>query len=262
VATFDEAIPPGQEGKITLKMNTSNESGTMSKSANVFSNDPQRPMTKIELKAAVKEYIQVSPGYHVVLNGYSGDKVKATIAISAASDEPLELANVTSSIDESIQYKLTTVKKGKEYSLEINTGTGLTKSFHGKVTVGTTHPKKPKIELVVIGSVKSDIKIAPRYLYFGVIDTTAETTDPTSLVRTATLESMRARATSIERIESSDWIKTSVKSDAKNLKHTVTITLDKSKLSRKGDFREEITVYLQCNKKQETATILVAGKVR
>jgi len=262
VATFDKAIPPGQEGKITLKLNTSNESGSISKSANILTNDPHKGMASITLSATVKEYIQVSPSYHIALNGFSGDKVKAAVTISATTDDPLELTKVTSDVDELIQYKLKTIKKGKEYSLEINSGAGLIKSFHGKVTVATNHPKKPKIDLVVLGSVKSDIKIAPRYIYFGVIDASAETIDPKSLVRTATLENMRGRPSTVEKIEAHDWLKTSVESDAKNMKHTVTITLDKGRLSKKGDFREEITVHLRCNNQPQTATILVAGKVR
>jgi len=55
VANFDKAIPPGQEGKITLKINTRNRKGKLRQYANIFSNDPQNPKTKISINGLITD---------------------------------------------------------------------------------------------------------------------------------------------------------------------------------------------------------------
>ena len=54
MAKYDTAIPPGGEGKITLKVNTKGYDGWISKRARVHTNDPRRRIMKLTLKAFVK----------------------------------------------------------------------------------------------------------------------------------------------------------------------------------------------------------------
>ncbi len=260
MATFDKAIPPGQEGSITLRMDTRNAGGSFSKSANVFSNDPNSPMAQIELRAHVKQYIRVSPGYRVMLEGFYGDKAVATINISSVIPEPLKITEVTSDIDEAIKYKLTTIQKDKEYALEINAGSGITRQTQGRVSIKTNYAKRPQIEILVTTSLKSEISFAPRYLYYGIIDTSKETADPTSLVRSAVFENTKGRPFTIERIKAPDWATTSIESDPKSTKQTITIKLNKNRL-QKGEIKDKVIVHIRCNERQEAPVILIAGKV-
>jgi hypothetical protein len=63
VASFDPAVPPGGEGKITLKINTKGYQGSVRKSARVKSNDPEKPDIILALKATVKVPVYVSSRY-------------------------------------------------------------------------------------------------------------------------------------------------------------------------------------------------------
>ena len=82
VASFDKAIPPGQEGKVTLTVNTRNKRGKLSDGATIFSNDLQNPKTKISVTAFVKQYISVEP-ITIRLIGYSGENIGKKVTITS-----------------------------------------------------------------------------------------------------------------------------------------------------------------------------------
>ena len=93
MADFDKAIAPGQEGKITLKLNTSRRQGKLTKTAAVTSNDPNMPNTTITLSCFVKEFISIKPSARINIVGYEGDKLSQKLTITAT--EGFEQAMVT-----------------------------------------------------------------------------------------------------------------------------------------------------------------------
>lgn len=154
MADFDKAIPPGQEGTITLKVDTKNKKGQLKQIATVFSNDPNSPVTKISTTVSIKQYIDVLPGTRVFLHGTAGEVVAREITIVSHDDKAVTIKKIASDIDDKIEYKLKTVKEGKEYRLEIKTRSGLTDVFRGKIIVETDSQKKPAIELSVMSKVQ------------------------------------------------------------------------------------------------------------
>ncbi len=48
-------INPGGEGKISAKVDIRGRTGTISKSVQVFSNDPKRPTVTLSIKALMKK---------------------------------------------------------------------------------------------------------------------------------------------------------------------------------------------------------------
>jgi hypothetical protein len=48
-------IKPGDKGKISVKVDISGRSNELSKSIQVFSNDPKRPVVTLFLKAIIKK---------------------------------------------------------------------------------------------------------------------------------------------------------------------------------------------------------------
>jgi len=48
-------LKPGEKGKITAKVDIKGRRGIISKSVQVFSNDPKRPVVTLFLKAMIKE---------------------------------------------------------------------------------------------------------------------------------------------------------------------------------------------------------------
>jgi hypothetical protein len=122
--------------------------------ATVFSNDPGSPATKISTIVSIKQYIEVVPGTRIFLQGASGEVVASDVSIVSHDAQAVTIKKITSDIDDKIEYKLKTVKEGKEYRLEIKTRSGLTDVFRGKITVETDSRKKPAIELSVMSKVQ------------------------------------------------------------------------------------------------------------
>jgi hypothetical protein len=195
------------------------------------------------------------------LTGYYGDNAEQKLVITSLTDEPFSITDVSSSIEDKIQYDLTTEKEEKEYSLEIKTRSGIEESFRGSITLTTTSQKKPKITITVMASVKKEIRVAPEYLYFGIIDTSKKDLDEKSLQRITVISQMRKDNLAIKNIETSkDWIKTALVTNQEGKQFTVTISLDKNKLPQ-GKFREIVTLHTQSEEKSEVTKIIVEGKV-
>lgn len=262
VASFDKAIPPGQEGKVTLKVFTKNKKGKFRHGATIWSDDPQMPTTKISISGFVKQYLSVEPSTRLRLRGYYGDNIKKKVTITSLDEHPLKITDITSDIEDKIDYKLKTIQKNKKYSLEIKTRSGIKDSFRGKVVLKTNHQKKPEIELSVMGKLKNEVKVAPQYIYFGIIDTNKEAIDPKSLKRKTMISRFKGDNLTIQKIETSrDWITTETETNEKGKKYTVVIRLDKDKLP-KGEFRENVTVHTKYNEKYEVANIIIEANVK
>lgn len=195
------------------------------------------------------------------MTGYYGDNAKQKLTITSLTDEPFTITDVSSSIDDKIEYDLKTETKEKEYSLEIKTLSGIEEPFRGSIILTTTSQKKPQISITVMASVKQEIRVAPEYLYFGIIDKSKKDLDEKSLERTTVISQMRTDDMTIKNIETSkDWIQTALDTNQEGKQFTVTISLDKDKLPQ-GKFREIVSIHTQSEGKSEVAKIIVEGKV-
>ena len=126
----------------------------------------------------------------------------------------------------------------------------------------TSSLRKPEVGIVVSGSMKNVVKVAPAYLYFGIINSSMKAINPQSLKRTAMIERLSGDDLTIRKVETNkDWITTETETIEKGKKHTIVITLDKDKLP-KGEFREKVAVHTEYSKKSEVVTIIIEGKVK
>jgi hypothetical protein len=193
--------------------------------------------------------------------GYYGDIVKKEVTIASLEEKPFKITGITSDIEGNIEYELKTVQEGKEYRLEIKTRSGIKEPFQGRVVLKTSHQKKPQLELLVIGKLEKEVKVAPVYLYFGIIDTGKGVIDPKSLERTVVVSKFREGDLTIHKIETSkDWITAETETNEKGEKYTVVIRL-KDKLP-KGKFRENITIHTEHLKRTDVSNIIIEGKVK
>ena len=171
----------------------------------------------------------------------------------------MEIQDIQSTIDDIITYELKTVTEGKEYTIDVKTKGGLKESFRGEILLKTSSQKKPELKLSIMGRVKQELKVAPPFLHFGIIDTTKETTTPESLERTVRISKMRGNDLIIEEVKAPDWIMAKTISE-KAAMHTIVITLDKNNLP-KGPFKETIKIHTKHGGKTEVAKVIIEGKV-
>ena len=90
----------------------------------------------------------------MLLQGYYGDTITKNVTITSHADQAVTIKSISSDIDSKIEYKLNTIKEGKEFGLEIKTRSGLKDIFRGKIILETNNQKKPTLELTVMSRIE------------------------------------------------------------------------------------------------------------
>ena len=242
-----------------MKLNTSRRQGKLTKTATVASNDPNTPSTSITLSCLIREYISIKPGNRINLMGYEGDELSQKLTISAMEGQEFDITEVKTDLTNKIRYKLETVTRGKEYTLDVSSISKEEGMVRGQIELITTSRKKPSLVLPVFVRIQGEVEVKPASLYFGKIDTSAGPITPDNLTRSVVIKKARGEELEIKKVkESRNWIATKTEANEKGVQYTVVITLDKDKMP-KGRFDE--TVEIKTNKKKEPLVVNIKGEV-
>ena len=160
MASFDRAIPPGGEGKVTLKVKTKGYQGTIRKSARVKSNDPKNSNLILVVKATVEVPVFVSRRY-VHIQGQGDKAVHRDVLIRAELNKPLSLTPVEFTLDKKVTYVLETIKKDKEYRIRFTSVPGVKENYRGLLKLKTNYSEQPEITISIYGRFRH-VKPAPR----------------------------------------------------------------------------------------------------
>lgn len=91
MASFDEAIPPGQEGSIQVKVKTSHLRGLSRRTVTVTSNDPESPKTNLIISLEVVGSVNILPTNRIVLNDTNERYRQVKLLVSKDETETGEL---------------------------------------------------------------------------------------------------------------------------------------------------------------------------
>jgi hypothetical protein len=150
VAYFERTIPPGGEGKITLKLNTSGYEGLLRKTATVYTNDPVKQVETLSFFGHVKVPIHVSSRL-VYLRGKTTDTVTKTITISGELDKPLKIQPVEFNLNNKLTYRIDELKAGKLYEVHFTSLPNAGNFYQGNLKLRTNYPEKPEIDIWIRG---------------------------------------------------------------------------------------------------------------
>jgi hypothetical protein len=165
VARFDRAIPPGGEGKITLKVDLGGYQGKVVKSASVVSNDPLNSRTTLTLQGTVKNLIEVRPANSVVFRGMADQQTEKPIDIIGAS-QSFHITKAESNLEDKVAYRLETVEEGKQYRLKISNRLKQG-SYSGFVKLHTDLVQKSEVIIRVTGSIEGEVSVNPKSVPVG-----------------------------------------------------------------------------------------------
>ncbi len=148
MAFFDRTIPPGGEGKITLRINTRGYDGEIRKTARVYTNDPLKSIQTLTIRALVKAPITVSPG-HVYLKVATGQVVTRTVRVTAGGNKPLKLepGDFSLSISRKVRYKVEEVEAGREFKVHFTSMPNNVGIYLGFLKLKTNYPERPDITI-------------------------------------------------------------------------------------------------------------------
>ena len=150
MAHFDRAIPPGGEGKITLKLSTRGYDGKVRKSARVYTNDPNSPTDIITIEAFVKTPIVVSPK-SVFIQGKITERLTRSVDIKGDPAKPLKIEPVKFTLNNKLKYSIEEVSAGKHYRINFTSIPSVAEHYRGTLRLRTNYPEKPELLIFVRG---------------------------------------------------------------------------------------------------------------
>ncbi len=169
MAQYDKVIPPGQEGKITLEVAGKKVSGTWTKSATVYTNDPANAQLTLTMTGREIQYVNVAPSGRVYLQGRYGDKVAKTLSIRS-NEEDLDFAitGLSSNVDDKITYRFEKDEKSGEFKVHIVKNPRLpTLSTFGSLIIHSNSERSPETTVQVQIITKGTITVQPSTVNFG-----------------------------------------------------------------------------------------------
>lgn len=96
VADFDKIIKPGQTGKVTAHVDTTNFAGPIAKAVTLETNDASTPNAQLTITAIVKPYVDAFPAGFVRFSMLQGDVDKQSLTIFSEDETPFEIVKVES----------------------------------------------------------------------------------------------------------------------------------------------------------------------
>lgn len=147
MARFDREIPPGGEGKVTMKIDLKGFGGYVKKTATVESNDPQSPQIKLIMTGRARSLINIQPSTLVSFRKTADPSYEKVVDI-VTNSEPFHITRVTNGLEGKASYRLETVEDGKHYRIKIS---NLLKQgqYGGAITVYTDMKRKSEFNIFV-----------------------------------------------------------------------------------------------------------------
>ncbi len=178
VAQFDRVIAPGKTGRVTIKLETANFGGPISKPVAVFTNDPANPKIQLVVKAEIRPYLGVKPGYARFIY-VQGEQLRPIPQVLWADDgSDINVLDVKAPYDYiRVEYREATEEErevdhqGKQWAFQVHLDpeapVGALRDY---VEVMTDHPKQKSMRIPISGFVRPRQHVTPQKIDFGVLD--------------------------------------------------------------------------------------------
>lgn len=177
VADYTSTIPAGESGKVHAEVETVTFAGPIAKSIAVFTNDPEQPQLQLVVKAMVKPYIAVDPGYARFIYVQREPHGTVTQSIFAEDDQDFDILGIDYPEDvlraeareaEPEEKVRTAARQWKvDLSIREDASVGPLRDF---VTITTDHPKQKEIKIPISGFVRPRQHLTPYELDLGRLD--------------------------------------------------------------------------------------------
>lgn len=253
VADFDKVIKPGETGKITAHVDTTNFAGPIAKSVTVETNDPSTPTAQLTIHAIVKPYVEAYPAGFVRYNLIQGDADTQMVTLYSEEDEPFQITKVESPADwVKVQYKKIedpaqmapgVGKAGQaQYRVAITVGGPDAKigPLAEKVHIVTSSRHQPDYFISVSGVVRPTYRVDPNGVNFGEVAPNDSAATRTVLLHSNDLKTPERFV--VTKAESSNPAITTVVKPGAN-KGDYEVTLQVAPKAKAGDLDGAVKIY-------------------
>lgn len=153
-ADYSKQIPPGGQGKISIKANTGGYAGSrFSKNIRVYSNDPAHPQLMLRISGQVNRFVTVEPE-NLNLKGIAGQKIQGAVNIIPDTRYPFHILESSANKGKNIRFALE--KKEKGYVLTAENLLETAGRYFDKITLKTDNPAMPQIAVSVYGNISQE----------------------------------------------------------------------------------------------------------
>lgn len=264
IADYDKTIEPGKTGKVHAKVNISTFNGPIAKGITVFTNDAINPQIELTVKAIVKQYIEVKPGY-ARFNVLPGEMENAKVVqiVSSPDGTPFKVLSATLPIEgakvsfhEATNTERRSDLSGKQWAVEVQlTDDVKIGPLADYVIVTTDHPKQKEIKIPISGMVRPVVRVDPAMLNFGSVKKGDDRLMRIVLIRGNSL----TRSFTVTKAETTvKGIAAELKPSANKNEYEVTLTIDPDVL--KGTFSGKMIAYTD-NKMKPVIEVELKGEV-
>lgn len=265
VAEFDEQVAPGKEGKINVKLDTSSFTGPLSKSVAVYTNDPDNPQIQLVMKADVKPYIGVLPGY--ARFSYVQGEPMGTIRQTVWSEDgqPIKVLSVKAPYDHlKVSHRapkedeLHEKAEGKpqwlvDITLDAYAPIG---ALTGHVEVVIDHPKQKTALIPISGFVRPRQHVTPEQVDFGPLEGGA-----LPLKRVLAFTNFITAGIEVTKVETGHFaLDASVVETGRKDGHRFKVILEVLPDMPKGDFATELKLHIT-DDQNPTISVPINGKI-
>ena len=154
---------PGETGRISVTLDTQGKRGRLRKPITIYTNDKAKPEVSLFVLADVRVLVKLAPHIIYIEQARLGEVIRETVRLENKSGRPITITSVTSSRPEieAILSKRAIPAEGQgSLAVTISIPKNAATHISGRVTLTTSHPKCPKINLPVYARV---VGIKPRF---------------------------------------------------------------------------------------------------
>ncbi len=151
--SYTRQIPPGGEGKITIKVDTSGYGGrTITKRITVKTNDPKQPIHYLIVAGNIERFVTLVPK-RVSLRGYEGKQMVSTVKIIPEEKYPFKIVGSEALFGNNIRFKIEATKTSKrtEYVLTVENLKKDKGRYYDTISLKTDSKIRPLIKVRVNG---------------------------------------------------------------------------------------------------------------
>lgn len=181
VVDFDKKAAPGQIAKVHATIETKDFTGPIAKTISVFTNDPANPKLELVIKADIRPFLNVSPGYarFSYVQGETPGSVRQVIW--APDNRDFNLLSVKSPYDyvvvkhrEAAAEERNAGGTGRQWVIDVAiTPAAPVGALREFIEATTDHPQQKVIKIPVSGFVRPRQFVTPEKIDFGQLEASA-----------------------------------------------------------------------------------------
>ena len=271
VADWDKVIKPGQTGKVTAHVDTTNFAGPIAKGVTLETNDPSNPTAQLTIHAIVKPYVEAYPAGFVRYNLLQGDAETQSVTLYSEEDDPFEITKVDvpgewvkavpRKITDPAQMVPNVGRPGQnQYRLDITVGGPDAKigPLADRIHVVTNSKHQPEYFISISGVIRPTFRVEPSGVNFGEVAPTDNAATRSVILRSNNLKT--PEVFSVTKVESTTpTVVTSMKPTANKGEYEVTLQV--SPTAKPGDIDGQVKIYTN-DKINPIVTVPVRGTVK